>query len=215
MDERKPYLDIVNHYEKCLQRFGDSHLGVDWQDPKDAEKRYQVMLKIIKKKRGEPVKLLDFGCGTAGLYDYINKKGISNIEYAGLDISSDFIEVSQKKYPNIKFFNLDILDPGISLGNFDYIVMNGVFTEKINLSFEQMFKYFCSMIERVFPYCRKGIAFNVRSNQVDNKEEDLFHLPFDSLAWFLTKQVSKHFLIRNDYGLEEYTVYLYPKSSSS
>jgi SAM-dependent methyltransferase len=215
MVKYKPYLDIVNHYEKCLRLFGDSHLGVDWRDPNDAEKRYQVMLDIIQRKAGETVKLLDFGCGTAGLYDYINKKGISNIEYAGLDISSAFIKVSQKKYPNIRFFNVDILDPDTSLPNFDYIIMNGVFTEKISLSFEQMFEYFCSVLERAFPYCRKGIAFNVRSNQVDNKEEDLFHLPFDSLAWFLIKQVSRHFLIRNDYGLEEYTVYLYQNSLAS
>ena len=47
------------------------------------------------------------------------------------------------------------------------------------------------------------------SKQVDWERDDLFHLPLDLLADYLTRNLSRHFVIRNDYGLYEYTVYVY------
>jgi hypothetical protein len=47
------------------------------------------------------------------------------------------------------------------------------------------------------------------SHHVDWQRDDLFHLPFDTLAAFLRTEVSRHFLFRADYGLYEYTVYVY------
>jgi hypothetical protein len=37
----------------------------------------------------------------------------------------------------------------------------------------------------------------------------LFHLPFDTLASFLTSELTRNFVFRNDYGLYEYTAYVY------
>lgn len=211
MFKEKPYYGIVAHYEHCLSRFGDTHLGVDWQNAEDANKRYQIMLDVIRSEQAKAVTLLDFGCGTAGLLDYISKYEIPAVTYSGLDISPAFIEVCKIKYPSILFYNIDILESDVSLPCFDYIIMNGVFTEKVNLSHQQMYTYFCSMIEKVFLYCKKGIAFNLRSKQVDTENMELFHLSLDDLAWFLVKKFGRNFVVRNDYGLEEYTVYLYSK----
>lgn len=207
MSREKPYSSIVAHYEDCLSRFGDTHLGVNWQNADDAYKRYQIMLDIIKPEASK-ITLLDFGCGTAGLLDYINEKKILYIDYSGLEISTEFFNVSKKKYPNNTFFNMDILDKDALLPCFDYIIMNGVFTEKIDLSHNIMFSYFCSMIETIYPHCRKGIAFNLRSKQVMAEDQDLFHLSLDELAWFLVEKFGRNFIIRNDYGLEEYAVYI-------
>ena len=55
----------------------------------------------------------------------------------------------------------------------------------------------------------KGVAFNVMSKHVDWERDDLFHLPFDEMAGFVTRNLTRNFVIRNDYGLFEYTVYLY------
>ncbi|MEZ5578524.1 MAG: class I SAM-dependent methyltransferase [Candidatus Competibacteraceae bacterium] len=114
-------------------------------------------------------------------------------------ISQAFIDICKKKYSNISFFNIDILQPNISLPSFDYIIMNGVFTEKIDLTFEQMFVYFCSMIEKIYPYCKQAMAFNLRSKQVELEDAKLFHLSLDELAsWFLTNKFGRCFRIRND-----------------
>ena len=205
----KPYLSIVEHYEACLERHGDTHLGVDWPKAEDVETRHRVMLDVIRRRDGDPVRLLDFGCGASHLYEYVRKHGISGIEYSGLDISPRFVELSQSKFPEVRYWCADILDDDIVLPKFDYAVMNGVFTERVGMTFEDMLEYFKQVIRRVFQLVDDGLVFNVMSKQVDRERDDLFHLPFDVLAGFLTSEISRDFALRHDYGLYEYTIYVY------
>jgi SAM-dependent methyltransferase len=206
------YKSIVKHYESCFQQHGDSPKGVDWPNLLDLEKRYNVMLDVISNndKINKEIQLLDFGCGTAMLFDHIQKKRNEiNVTYHGLEISKVFYEAAKRKYPQLNFYHTDILQPENNLPEFDYIIMNGVFTEKRELSFEEMLNYFKEMLTKIFNHARKGIAFNVMSKHVDWEREDLFHLPFDTLAEFLRKNISRNFIFRNDYGLYEYATYVY------
>lgn len=208
--EEKKYLNIVSHYESCLDKHGDTHLGVDWPRLEDVEKRYRIMIEVIKpESRGQNISLLDFGCGAAHLNEYILKQRLENIEYAGLDLSDKFVRLAQSKFPANQFFCLDVLDEKASLPDFDYIVLNGVFTEKRELSFDEMFSYFKELVTWVFEHATIGIAFNVMSKHVDWERDDLFHLPFDTLAEFIKKELSRNFVFRNDYELYEYTTYVY------
>ena len=65
------------------------------------------------------------------------------------------------------------------------------------------------MLRRVWPRAREGLAFNVMSKHVDWERDDLFHLSTDLLLAFLKSELSRHVVIRHDYGLYEYTVYVY------
>lgn len=199
---------IIDHYETCLAQHGDSNLGVDWPNKQDAEKRYGVMLELVR-KNSAGLTLLDFGCGASHLYPYLQHSRFVGLEYYGLDASPAFCELSYKKYPQNDYLCLDVIAEPERLGEFDYVVMNGVFTEKRDLTFEEMFDYFKQVMRIVFPKVRRGLAFNVMSKAVDWEREDLFHLPTDLLIAFLVKELSRHFVIRNDYGLYEYTVYVY------
>ncbi|NLH94255.1 MAG: methyltransferase domain-containing protein [Candidatus Cloacimonetes bacterium] len=209
MNEKK-YISIICHYEETLSKFGDSHLGVDWPKAIDVETRYAIMLGIINNRLKKKVKILDFGCGASHLYDYLIRKNmLKAIDYHGLDMSEKFISLSKSKYPEVKYFCQDINENYSNLGKYDYVILNGVFTEKCNLSFEEMFLYFKDTITNVQKITRIGFAFNVMSKQVDWERTDLFHLSFDLLADFLTRNISRHFVIRHDYGLYEYTTYVY------
>jgi len=206
----KKYLSIVSHYEACLEQYGDSHLGVDWPRAEDVQKRYRVMLEVIRPQSpGQRVSLLDFGCGAGHLNEYIVKQRLHHIEYSGLDLSEKFVRLSQSKFPGNRFFSLDLLEKNAALPFFDYIVLNGVFTEKRELSFDEMLSYFKQLVRRVFAHAAVGIAFNVMTKHVDWERDDLFHLPFDTLAEFLKNELSRNFVFRNDYGLYEYTTYVY------
>jgi SAM-dependent methyltransferase len=207
MDRR--YLAIVEHYEACLAKHGDTHLGVDWPKKEDVAKRYQVMLEVIRTGPDTPVSLLDVGCGAAHLYEYISRAGYPLLKYHGLDISEKFVALCRAKYPRLTYYCLDILADETSLPEFDYLILNGVFTEKVSLSFEEMLDYFKAFLRRVFRHTRVGLAFNVMSKHVDWERADLFHLPHDTLAAFLTKELTRNYVIRNDYGLYEYTTYVY------
>jgi hypothetical protein len=57
----------------------------------------------------------------------------------------------------------------------------------------------------------RGVAFNVMARHVDWMRDDLFHLSLDEMASFACRELSRDFVIRNDYGLYEYTVYVYKR----
>ena len=168
------------------------------------------MLDIIEDiKTDTNVSLLDFGCGTSSLYEYISENKLSHITYSGLDISDKFIQACRNKFAGNQYYRLDIIENHDTLPGFDYIIANGVFTEKLDLSFEEMWSFFTKVLEILFTKINKGLAFNVMSKHVDWERDDLFHVGLDKLAAFLTRKLSRNYVIRNDYGLYEYTTYLY------
>lgn len=207
-DGPKDYNKIVEHYEQCFEKHGANHRGVDWPNHHDLKKRYQVMTDLILLKG--PCSLLDFGCGAGLLLDWIEERDLTYaVDYTGCDISEKFIAFCKQKYQENDFFQIDALKTPDLLTKYDYIIMNGVFTMKLELSQEAMWEHFTKLITIVFQKANKGVAFNLMSKQVDWERKDLFHVSLDQLALFLTKNLSRHFVIRNDYGLYEYTVYLY------
>jgi len=207
--EHKSYNKIVEHYENCLAKHGDTFRGVDFPRENEVPLHYKVMLEVIRTGKTKRVSLLDFGCGASHLYEYMLRNNFDNIDYSGLDISPKFVELCQRKYPALPYYCLDVLETPDALPEFDYIVMPGVLTEKRELSYEEMWTYAQRLLVQVFAKARIGIAFNVTSKQVDWERDDLFHLPLDCLAWFLKKELTRHFIIRNDYGLYVYTAYVY------
>lgn len=207
------YYKIVKHYEGCFDKYGDTHLGVDWPKLEDVDKRYKVMLDLIIQDTPSlsNVSLLDFGCGTGQLNTYLIGNKVLGIEYAGLDISEKFISYCRSKYPKNEFYQLNLLDPKAQVPLYDYWIMNGVFTEKRELSFENMWEYFKNMITKAYSLTNRGLAFNLMSKNVEWERDDLFHVSLDQLTDFLCREVSRDFVIRNDYGLYEYTTYVYKK----
>lgn len=203
----KNYLKVQDYYETCYEREGDSCKGVDWPNEQDARLRYKVMTELFEQSSG--VSIVDIGCGLGHYYAYLNEIGhLEHYHYTGLDISEKMIAACRNKYPNTDFFSVDLLVENYSK-RFDYAVLNGVFTVKNNLSQQDMWEFFIALIQRSFFLVNKGIAFNLMSKNVDWERDDLFHVSMDELSAFLTKYLSRHFEIKHQYGLYEYTVYLY------
>ena len=115
----------------------------------------------------------------------------------------------QHLQPDLLFHQVDLLDPEATMPMYDFIVMNGLFTYRGSATHKSMWEYCQKLILRVFAFARHGIAFNVMSKHLDWERDDLFHLSFDELASFLDANVSRQFTIRHDYGLFEYTTYVY------
>lgn len=198
-----PYFQLVRHYERCLERYGDSPQGVDWPNARDAQTRYRVMLDVV---RGGEAALLDLGCGAGHLLELIEQED-RRLDYVGYDLSEAFVELCKRKFPRHEFRRVDVLTQDFPV--FDYVIMNGLFTERRELDFSTMWAFVQSMLRVAFEHARIGVAFNVMSSHVDWERDDLFHLPLDTLATYLVSDLSRRFVVRNDYGLYEYTVYLY------
>jgi SAM-dependent methyltransferase len=208
------YQSLVNHYENCLDRFGDTSRGVDWPNPEDALTRYDQMLAVIQ-NQNETTRLLDFGCGKADLLSRIQQRNFQNIDYTGLDLSEKFVSFAKNKFPQANFIQADIFDVSYRLPEFDYIIANGVFTIKNELSFYEMLNFMEKALISLFSAAKIGIAFNVMSTQVDWEREDLFHVDLDTMANLIYKKLSPHFEIHHNYGLYEYTTFVYKSAKNA
>jgi len=204
------YLALARHYETCLEQHGATPKGMDWPKEDDLKTRFAVMLGIVKHSPLKKVSILDFGCGVGFLLDYLNeKKLLSSFDYTGIDISEKMVEMAKKRWPTYTFEQRDILQKPLAPQSYDYVIINGLLNEKLTLPYEAMVKFVQHIILDTYAACRVGLAFNVMSKHVDWEREDLFHWPFDEAAAFLKKSCSRHILFRADYGLYEYTTYVF------
>ncbi|MEZ6121819.1 MAG: class I SAM-dependent methyltransferase [Planctomycetaceae bacterium] len=208
------YRQLSACIETWFDRAGDCPLGMAWPNDADAIARYDVMLNLIPPAAG-PVRLLDLGCGTGHLYQHLRTRPDLQVDYHGVDLSSRFIDIAQEKFPEAQFSCGDILQSPNLLQTYDYAVMNGLFTMKCGLQHDQMWSFVQRMLIMVFSRVRCGMAFNAMSKHVDWERDDLFHLPLDTLAGFLCRKLTRHFVLRNDYRLYEFTTYVYHRSSRS
>lgn len=199
---------IVRHYEACLAKHGVTPQGVDWPNGPDLAARFGVMSELLA-EAGERPRLLDLGCGPGLLLDYLAATGkLTAVRYHGIDLSAAMTDAARARWPSYEFSCRNILAAPLQYQSFDIVIMNGVLTERVSLSIEAMTQLAESLIAAAFRACRIGIAFNVMSAHVDRMRDDLFHWPFDALASFLKREVSRHYSIRADYGLYEYTCFV-------
>lgn len=202
------YECIYYHYESCLEKNGDSHLGVDWPNYDDMIKRYKIMLHITNYfNKNQKKSLLDFGAGCGGLYNFI-KNNNYNLNYTALDISPKFCDIIKKKYHDIDVLNIDVLKEDIKT-NFDFIILNGVFTEKRDLSDDVMWDFFTNVLKKIWKNTNMGISFNIMTPIVDWKDDKLFYVSYDKLGKFLKENLSRNYILNQSYGLWEYTVYVF------
>lgn len=206
--EHKRHHEIVRACEADLARHGDNFLGMGWTKKWEyAQLRYRIMAEAIRSR--DPVTVLDIGCGASHLKEYIDANGLDHVEYSGLDLSQAYLAVSRRKFPDVVYYEADILESAVAIPVHDYVIMNGLFNFRGSMSFGEMWEYMQAMLVRADRLCSQGFAFNVMSTCLDWEREDLFHLPFDTLAKFLDANISRSFTIRHDYGLFEYTTYVY------
>jgi SAM-dependent methyltransferase len=209
------YEEIAKYYEDCYQTHDDNNLGVNWTKIEDVSKRYQVHFDVIAyskiSKPVEEISLLDFGSGLGHFYEWIHKTKDAAPKYTGADINQCMCEAALKKYPGVDFHSIDLIKDDLDFPIFDFIVANGVFTVKHSLNYDEMKDFFNAAIKKLWEHCDTGLSFNLMSKNVDWERDDLFHVSMDELALFLKQNLSRNFVFRNDYGLYEYTAYVYKK----
>lgn len=215
---KNQYLKIADYYSQAFEQHGVTPQGLAWDNQENLDKRYKIMAELIvddpEPKFSENISLLDFGCGYGGYYKFIkNNTQYDYIIYSGIDINKNSIIKARELYPEVDFFPFDIhtVDPEywFRVKSYDYIICNGIFTVKGPLTQEEMTNFMCSTLEKLWTKTDKGIAFNCMSKILDFERDDLFHVSFDELSMWVYDNLSSKFTIRQDYGLREFTMYVY------
>jgi len=137
------------------------------------------------------------------------RTGMANLDYSGLDLSKKALAVCRAKYPDRRFYDTDVLTDDSGLPVFDYVIMNGIFHWKGEMPQAAMLDYFRRLLVTMAGHARLGLAFNVMSTHVEWQRDDLFHLPVQTCTDIVAESIGRDFVLRHDYGLYEYTVYVH------
>ena len=147
------------------------------------------------------------GCGYGALLAHAISEDI-DLRYTGIDVAANMIEWAAANLPTGLFIHGDVLDVELH-EPFDYVVCNGILTQKLEVSGLEMDAFASRMIRRLFSLCTIGVAFNVMTTKVNHFSNNLYYRnPVELFAWCLS-EITPHVKLDHAYPLYEYTVYLY------
>lgn len=199
---------LRQHYSEKFSAHGPSSEGVDWgSDKSKISLRYDKMLHVVSSTYVNKHSLLDVGCGYGGLLSYAMGKNI-DLDYTGIDVAENMIEWARKNFPQNEFVLGDVLDIDFEK-KYDYVVCNGILTQKLETPGLTMDAFAHKLIRRMYELCNEGIVFNVMTTKVNYFSNNLYYRnPAELLAWCIS-EISSHIKLDHSYPLYEYTIYVY------
>lgn len=208
-DDLEPLHDA---YAAAFADHGPTAPGLLWPNAADMAIRYQTLLRSAGPERhtaSRPLRLLDLGCGTGLLLDYLEESGLSeSIDYMGIDIRSEAIDHCRGRWPERRFEVRDVRDHPFPADEFDHCLICGVFTGRFGMSYAAMEAMAHETLAAVWPSVTEGLSFNTMSKHVDWERDDLFHWPLDEVMAFAKANLSRHVAFHLDYGLWEVAVHV-------
>jgi len=195
---------VVAHYEAQLARFGATARGMDWKDEASQELRFRVLCEVCDL---EGLSLHDVGAGAGHLCDHLVKRG-AHVDYTGSDLSPAMVASARSLHPGRRFEQQDLLaDTGSE--DWDVVLCSGLFFVKLGHSDAEWGGFVRAMLRCMFERSRRALAFNLISDRVDWKVDHLYYADAGEMLDFCRAELSRWVVLRHDYPLHEYSVYVY------
>jgi SAM-dependent methyltransferase len=196
---------VADFFRFHVQLYGNDWRALGWQSRYTQYRRFAVLAEVGALAQ---TRLLDVGCGLGDLYGYLQRQGIA-VDYTGYDLLSEMVTRAQQRYPDARFERRDVLQ-GLGTERFDYIVSSGAF----NINFGHNITAVRQVLRDMVLGCTRGAAINFLKRTPDASRDPIFHYydPQDMLAWCQT--LCPHVRLREDYLPNDFTLYLYPATTS-
>ena len=195
---------VVEHYEGMLRSHGPTARGMDWKDEASQQLRFEVLCGVCD-LGGRSVH--EVACGAGHLFDFLKRRGIS-ASYSGSDLSSAMLEAARALHPGVRFDRRDLLiepDPQ----RYDVVLCSGLFHVKLDRSDEEWSGFVRDSLRRMYAMCGVAMAFNLMSDRVDTRSDQLFYADAGEMLDFCRSELSRYVCLRHDYPLYETTFYVY------
>jgi SAM-dependent methyltransferase len=187
-----------------------AQFGVDvrslWGGAASQRQRFEILSEVTDLNERT---VLDVGCGFGDFYGFLTRdKGLRLKKYVGLDLTQDFIGEAVHRYataPQASFAKVDFLSWSGD-EEFDVAVASGIFF----LPSEKWEDYVLVVCQKMFRHARRGIAVNFLSTCSPQPDpHSKYSRPGVTLE-LLMRHISPAAVLRHDYRLNDFTIYLYP-----
>jgi SAM-dependent methyltransferase len=193
---------IIDRYDHRFDRHG---VSIDTLASGTEERRSVrfTVLSDVGIASGDSV--LDVGCGFGDFLDFCRNRGL-DIGYTGLDINPRLIDAARCRFSNASFIVADIQTDNVPCH--DYVVSSSAFN--LRLESEDNYDFVVAMLRRCYALARKGVAIDFLTSYVDYRgSQDAFYYSPERV-FGIAKSVTKRVMLRHDYPLFEFCIYLFP-----
>jgi SAM-dependent methyltransferase len=176
---------------------------VDWSSDASQRLRFDQLAKIWE-GTGEPISVIDYGCGYGALVPYLRERNHA-FAYTGFDISPAMIaSAGQMNGGPDAAFSAD----EASLQAAGYVVASGIFNVKLDMPEDAWLEYLLETLGRLAGLATTGFAFNALSRYSDpeRRRQDLFYADPLFLFDYCKTRFSKAVALLHDYPLYEFTL---------
>lgn len=173
--------ETINRYRERLEKFGIHPDTLGWTKGKQ-NLRYASLLNCLPEGINS---ILDVGCGFSDGLSYLHKI-YPNLDYIGVDIVPEFIDISKNRFPNQQFFLGDYKDIEVTK-RVDAVIASGVFNYDFGNNYEEISKF----IEFGRKIGARFVSFDVLSDNVDFKTSTNFYYNPAKLIDIVQKQTRR------------------------
>lgn len=199
-DWDEDYLRNIDLYTDLYEKHGISPHSLNWGSQESQCRRFEVFSSIGDLHGAS---ILDVGCGLGDFYAWLQEKNLS-VEYSGIDITPKMIAAARQRFPGVRFDVLDILSSGGGERKYDYVFASGIFYLVKNSPEE----FLLEMVQKMFSFCKVGVAFNSLSSWAKEKEEGEFYAD-PSATLEICRGMTPYLRLRHDYHPADFSVFLY------
>lgn len=120
LSDKKEHVEFQRHYF-------DQHVEVFRQPiPDDVIQRSREIVKTIVED-GSTIRILDVGTGIGAFLKLYHERGVPFSKMLGCDLSTEMLREARQRYPEVQFWQGDVLELPEKFGDFDLIVFNACF----------------------------------------------------------------------------------------
>ncbi len=168
-------LDIIRtYYDNNMSKKLPEYGILGWESEEAQHLRFDMLLSSVAL---EGRKLLDVGCGTGNLLEYINSRGIK-VDYTGVDILEKMIASAGNKKLDGVFKHADIFKNNIFENNsFDVVYTSGIF----NLNLGNNREFLKRALELFLNISRDAVVFNLLHVGSPDREDKYFYFHPDEV----------------------------------
>ncbi|MDF2988423.1 MAG: Methyltransferase type 11 [Eubacterium sp.] len=203
----------MSHMDKIKQYYDENNIAgspdyyiLGWESEEAQKLRFE---QLIGNLGLEGRTILDVGCGTGNLLEYIGTK-FTNFRYTGIDVLPHMIERAEQKKLNGNFICMDLFKNNpYSNKSFDIIFSSGIF----NLNLGNNVDFLLDAVEMFQSLAGEAVSFNLLWDKSQDKDNKYFYFSPEDV---LDKLNSKYegiwdITIQKGYLHNDFTVYLKKK----
>lgn len=171
---------IKAYYENNIAMDLPEYGILGWESEEAQQLRFDVLLDNVEL---EGKRLLDVGCGTGNLLEYINSKG-THVKYTGVDIMDEMVMKAKSKQLDGDFRYKDIFKENVfKPASFDVVYTSGIF----NLNLGNNKEFLSNALELFFSLSCGTVVFNLLHFDSPDREDKYFYFHPDEVRQILAR----------------------------